>query len=160
MGVRAFVARSGWSKTPISAQEWWEAASTLPELDVHAIPGDGPVRAMLRGSRRRGLVLQQGYVCGEQVDRRLVAVMFVLADRLGAQVFSEHRNVYRDVADWDARTSRSTRTRTRPRHRGMVAERAALDSPSDASTYEGGAWWLPFLVAGVVTCLLALWALN
>lgn len=153
MGLRAFVARSGWNKTPISGQEWHEAASTLPELDLHGGHGEEPVRAMLRGSRHRGLSLQHGYLCGDHVDRRLIAVMFVLADRLGAQVYSEHRRVYRDMVDWEERTRHRSSRRSSHRQSASVADdtRSAptIDKPS----------WLPFLLGGVVACLLAVWAL-
>jgi len=157
MGVRVFVARSGWNKTPISAQEWREAAATLPELEVHAGVGAEPVRAMLRGSRQRGVVLQQGYLCGDHVNHRLVAVMFVLADRLGAQVYSERRNVYHDVADWEERMGRRGR-----RSRNAYALADARNSRDPASTLpsSGDMSWMGFALAGVLTVVLAAWAMN
>lgn len=153
MGHRAFIARSGWSKTPISADEWQEAVATLPELEVfHG--ASGAVRAMLRGSRHRGVVLQQGYLCGEHVDSRLIAVMFVLADRLGAQVYSERRRIYRDVADWQQRTQRrGSRRRVDTRPRGASAAQVTARSAVAAG-------WAPFLLAGILTCLVAIWALQ
>lgn len=154
MAVRAFVARSGWNKTPISAQEWREAASTLPDLELHAGVGGEPVRAMLRGSRRRGVALQQGYLCGDYVDGRLAAVMFSLADRLGAQVFSETRQPYRDVDDWQSRNAeRLNRRHRRPQH---AAASRALAGPAGT----GETAWLPVFVAGVLSCLLVMWALQ
>lgn len=153
MGHRAFIARSGWSKSPISADEWQEAVATLPELELYRSPS-GAARALLRGSRRRGVVLQQGYLCGEHVDGRLIAVMFVLADRLGAQVYSEHRRVYRDVADWQERTQRrGNRRRIDVRQNGASAAPTAAPSAMAAG-------WAPFLLAGILTCLVAIWALQ
>lgn len=153
MGHRAFIARSGWSKTPISAEEWQEAVATLPEFELFR-GSAGAVRAMLRGSRQRGLELQQGYLCGEHVDARLIAAMFVLADRLGARVYSEHRRVYRDVADWQRRTERHGRRRRTGSGASDLAS-AAAPRPSAAV-----ASWAPFLLAGILTCLVAIWAFQ
>ena len=154
MGHRAFIARSGWSKTPISAEEWQEAVATLPELELFR-GSSGAVRAMLRGSRLRGVVLQQGYLCGEHVDGRLIAVMFVLADRLGARVYSERRRVYQDVADWQQRTQRrgQRRHRTETRPPGVPAGPAAISGAANTG-------WAPFLLAGILTCLVAIWAFQ
>jgi hypothetical protein len=154
MAFRAFVARSGWNKTPISAQEWREAAAALPELELHAGLGGEPVRAMLRGSRRRGVILQQGYLCGEHVDSRLVSVMFALAELLGAQVFSEARRPYSDLSDWQMRNAQRRRSRPR-RSQAAIGTRTV---PAQVATAEST--WVQALMAGVVTCLLVMWILN
>lgn len=160
MGIRAFVARSGWSKTPITAQEWREAAATQSDLELHAGVGGEPVRAMLQGSRRRGVALQQGYLCADHVNSRFIAVLFALAERLGAQVFSESRQPYRDVAEWQLRHADRVRSgsgsrsgangrRLQTAPAGRLAANPAIAEPS----------WVPF-VAGVMACLLVFWALN
>lgn len=148
MGVRAFVARRGWHQTPISADEWREAVSTLPELDVHRGADPGSVRAVLRGSRRRSVIWHNGYLCGEQVDERLVAVMFVLADRLGAQVYSERRRAYLDLDDF--------RQRVRRRSRQTLASAAQGPMRSEA----GSAIWMPFAVGAGLVLMLVTWALQ
>lgn len=156
MGLRAFVARSGWNKTPISDEEWREAASTLPELSVHRGPEGGPVYALLRGSQRRRITLHHGFLCGEHVDRRLVAVLFVLADRLGAQVFSEHRRVYRDQADWEQRVRRRS-GRHRHAHGTGAPSGVALASGSARSRMTG---LEPALAGLMLLIMLVMFALQ
>lgn len=159
MGIRAFVARSGWNKTPITAQEWREAAALQSDLELHAGVGGEPVRAMLQGSRRRGVALQQGYLCAEHVNSRFIAVLFALAERLGAQVFSESRQPYRDVAEWQVRHADRVRiggSRSRDSSRRLQTAPAARLAGNPAIAEPS---WVPF-VAGVMACLLVLWALN
>lgn len=144
MGARAFLARSGWRETPITAEEWKVAASGVPELVLHHDADSPAVKAVLRGSHRRRLTWHDGYVAAHHANPALVAALFVLADRLGAQVYSEQRRRYADVADWE----RSNPPLQRTRSRVPVTASAALPAAA-ANT----AWvpWLAFLIAlGVV----------
>lgn len=152
MGVRAFVARKGWQLTPISAEEWLEAASTLPDLDLHRGAGPASARALLRGSRRRGVVWHNGYLSAEHVNERLAGVLFVLADRLNARVYSERRRAYADVADWVERVH----GRRRP---GRRASAPAVVLPGAAGSGGGGAW-VTLGAAVVLFGLLVTWALQ
>ncbi|NRF70849.1 hypothetical protein HLB44_27975 [Aquincola sp. S2] len=158
MGLRVYVARSGWRETPITADEWHDAVVTLPELEVHHVHGGGPVRAMLRGSQRRGLAWNDGYISAHHANARLVAVLFVLADRLGARVYSAHRRPYLDVADWEQRTQRYRRY---PGEKGRV-RRGVLASGGEAmrSTAQATALWGPFIVLLVVLVIGASWAFQ
>lgn len=155
MSVRAFVARDGWTKSPISAQEWCEAARAVPELQVQAQAGaeDVPVVARLRSNPRQRVSWVQGYLYGEHVDHRLVAVMFNLADRLGAQVYSEHRHIYHDVDDWDRRTRRRRARAARHQPGPVMAD--AL--PGDLGRGAALAVFAGMLL-GIV--MLGTWALN
>lgn len=153
MSVRAFVARDGWSKSPITAQEWSDIARAVPELQVQPAADDQPVIARLRSNPRRRLSWVQGYLYGEHVDHRLVAVMFTVADRLGAQVYSERRHIYHDVDDWDRRTHRR-RVRA-ARH--QPAPQLADALPADLGRGAALAIFAGMLL-GIV--MLGTWALN
>lgn len=159
MGLRAYLARSGWRETPITADEWHDAVVTLPELEVHHVQGGGPVRAMLRGSQRRGLSWHDGYISAHHANARLVAAMFVLADRLGAQVYSAHRRPYLDVADWEQRTQRYRRY---PGEKNGGGRRGVLASGSHAlrGTAQATALWGPFIVLLVVLVVGISWAMQ
>jgi hypothetical protein len=158
MGLRAYVARSGWRETPITADEWHDAVATLPELEVHQVHGGGAVRAMLRGSQRRGLTWHDGYISANHVNARLAASMFVLADRLGAQVYSAHRRPYLDVADWEQRSQRYRRYPGEKNGRGqrnMSAVRPPAGRPVPPASL-----WGPLIVLVLVVMLGAGWALR
>ncbi|MBI5258280.1 MAG: hypothetical protein HY855_17375 [Burkholderiales bacterium] len=156
MGLRAFVARSGWEKNPISAEEWWDAVATMPELSVHLGREGEPAFALLRGSQRRRVSWRQGFLCGDHVDRRLITVLFLLADRLGAQVFSEHRRVYRDLADWERRVQR----RSTPGRQARMAG-APPGARQGMAAHHGRAAGLEPVLAGLVLlAMLVIFALQ
>ena len=152
MGSRAYLARSGWRETAISPEEWRTAASSIPELEVHASYRDDAVFAVLRGSQRRRLNWHDGYISAHHPDPRLIGILFALAERLGAQVYSEHRRPYLDVADWRQRQQRRQRT-YQPHERGYGTHHAARPAM-------GRADWLPFAAFMVALAFLALWALD
>jgi hypothetical protein len=102
MGTRAFVARHGWKNTPIGLDEWAAAVAQSDDLELHQAP-DGELTALLRGSRRRRLTWHDGYLAAHHTDARLAAAVFALADRLHADVYSEHRHRYASFADWQRR---------------------------------------------------------
>lgn len=154
MAFRAYVARSGWRETPITPAEWRAAASSLPELEVHASYHDEAVCAVLRGSQRRRLSWNDGYISAHHTNERLVAVLFVLAERLGAHVYSEHRRPYLDLADWQERQQRQQRRKRpyEPRARSYGHHHVARARTSSAD-------WLPFAFM-VALAAFALWALD
>jgi len=155
MGVHAFVARSGWQSTPISAVEWHIAAAALPALEVFDGAADAAQRAVLRTDRRRGLVLHRGCLHADRVDRQLAVQMFALAQLLGAQVFSARRRPYIDLADWEARNLRSGRRRGAA---GSEGGRRSASGASAAATAAAGTAWVIFGSAAFLLGSLAVWA--
>ena len=102
MGTRAFVARHGWKHTPIGLDEWAAAVTQSDDLELHQSP-DGELTALLRGSRRRRLTWHDGYLASHHTDARMAAAVFALAQRLQADVYSEHRHRYASFAEWQRR---------------------------------------------------------
>jgi hypothetical protein len=103
MGTRAFVARSGWRDTPISLDELARAVAESSDFELHR-GTDGDLRALLRGSTRRRLTWHEGYLAAHHTNARMAAAVFDLAARLGAEVYSDRRQRYADLADWARRT--------------------------------------------------------
>jgi hypothetical protein len=111
MGTRAFVARPGWRDTPIGQEEWAEAVQDSTDLEMHRWP-DGELTALLRGSRRRRVTWHDGYLAAHHTDARMAAAVFALAERLQADVYSEHRQRFASLADWHQRVGPADRHRT------------------------------------------------
>jgi hypothetical protein len=125
MGTRAFVARHGWKHTPIGLDEWAAAVAQSVDLELHQSP-DGELTALLRGSRRRRLTWHDGYLAAHHTDARLAAAVFALADRLHADVYSEHRHRYASFAEWQLRTG----AQAAPQQLGSMSPVLASNSAS------------------------------
>jgi hypothetical protein len=139
MGTRAFVARHGWKDTPIGLEEWAEAVLQSADLELHHSP-DGELTALLRGSRRRRLTWHDGYLASHHTDARMAAAVFALADRLHADVYSEHRHRYASFADWQRRAGLAP----------VPAPRVGLMSPMLASNSAGWVAWVAVAVGFAV----------
>jgi hypothetical protein len=144
MGTRAFVARSGWRKTPISLDELAQAVAESPDLELRQ-GIDGDLRALLRGSSRRRLTWHEGYLAAHHTNPRMAAAVFDLAERLGAEVYSERRHRYADLADWARRTGEALPS---GRERRGASMQAAL-----AGRPQGWLWLA--MVIGLVAVLAA-----
>ena len=97
MGHRAFVARSGWNKTPISVQEWHEAAGTLPPA-VRA-----QVRQLEENQKRRATRAQR-----DVLDRTMIDVLSLYRDVLVVQLGAEVDLVNAESAQDVERLARSS----------------------------------------------------
>lgn len=133
MGTRAFVARHGWQDTPIGLEEWAQAVAQSPDLELHQTP-DGELTALLRGSRRRRLTWHHGYLAVHHTNTRMAVAVFALAERLHAEVYSERRHRYADLADWERRVGAAPRRGER------------LISPALAASSAGWVAWVALAV--------------
>lgn len=104
MSYHVYLARAGWKTTSITLGKWRSAATAVPALDVSVREPDGGLLVHLAGQRRQWLAWQDGVVFAQNPDEQLVGAMFLLAERLGAQVYSERQVPYRDVDDLRRRT--------------------------------------------------------
>lgn len=147
MGTRAFVARHGWKDTPIALDEWAEAVHQSTDLELHQSP-DGELTALLRGSRRRRVTWHDGYLAAHHTDERMAAAVFALAERLHANVYSERRQRYASLAEWQRHVGRP------PAQQGV---RMLSMSPTLPTSSAGWVAWLAvavgfvFLVMGQLT---------
>jgi len=106
MSYHVYIARSGWRDTPISPEEWSQAVSEESALEARPTPRGDHLMVHLEEKPRKWLNLTQGYVHAQDPGEELVAVMFQLASRLDARVYSERAKPYESVADWRNRTKR------------------------------------------------------
>lgn len=143
MGRRAFVARHGWNHTPIGLDEWVAAVDQCADLELHQSP-DGELTALLVGSTRRRLTWHDGYLASHHTNDRMAAAVFSLAERLHADVYSEHRHRYASLADWQRRA-------------GLPEARNHAVGPTSAVLPNNSAAWFAWvaLVAGLVFMLMA-----
>ena len=117
MSYHVFIAREGWKDTPISPEEWCVACAAMPQLELKNVgrPDAGLVVAWLRGQKRQRLSLMQGFIDAQDPNEELVTVMFSIAERLDAGVYSIRAKRYASVADWRRRTKRYRERRHRLR---------------------------------------------
>lgn len=108
MSYHVFIAREGWKDTPIGPEEWRVACAAMPQLEIKKVgrPDAGLMAVWLRGQKRQRLRLKEGYIDAQDPSEDLVSVMFAIAERLDAGVYSIRAKRYASVADWRRRTKR------------------------------------------------------
>jgi hypothetical protein len=109
MSFHVYVAREGFKSTPISPAEWMAAAGQCAGLDLPEVPdrpGGGRITtARLRCQRGECLSLDpHGLIHAQDPSEALVELMFELAERLQAGVYSEKLKRYQSVDDWRDKT--------------------------------------------------------
>jgi hypothetical protein len=81
--------------------------------------------------------------------KRLASALFVLAERLGAQVYSENRRPYLNVADWEKRQVRGERN-----NRGVQTERRRSNQGWPGAMPRRHNDWLPFVALLLTIALM------
>lgn len=107
MSFHVYIARDKFKDSPISPEEWFAAATKCDELFFGNKKREGRVctGAKLKADNRQRLDLTPyGLVHAQNPSKELIAVMFKLADLLGARVYSEKLKQYESVDDWEKRT--------------------------------------------------------
>lgn len=109
MSFHVYVARGGFKSTPISAAEWIAAARQCAGLDLpEELNQQGVVHSLvarLRSQPRQCLSLDpHGLIHAQDPSETLVELMFELAERLQAGVYSEKLKRYQSVGDWREKT--------------------------------------------------------
>ena len=143
MGTRAYVARQGWKDTPISLEEWSKAVHQSDDLEMRQSP-DGEWTALLRGSSRRRLTWHDGYLAAHHTNARMAAAIFDLADRLHADVYSEHRRRFDSLADWQRRVG------------SVVVQRRSDSTASPVLASTSSAGWFAWIAVAVGFAMLML----
>ena len=138
-----YIANPGFENDPISDVAWLEAARKLSVQDNGCVlaetkrKGHDPTFYIhLAGRPRQRLDLHPyGLIQAQEPDRELVELMFKLAERLAAAVYSERRVAYKSPDDWEKRTrnyrerrisERSQARRVNRRKWLLIASAAAL----------------------------------
>jgi hypothetical protein len=110
MSYHVYIARRQPQPTPLSEDEWVEAARQVPALEVTVSARSGTQvqhAARLVTERRQWLTrTPQGLLHAQAPSAAMVVAMFELAERLNATVLSEHMRPYASLADWAQRTGR------------------------------------------------------
>lgn len=114
MSFHVYLAKPGWKKTwqdnPITPAEWTAAVNATDALEK-IVPPKKQSNHMALGTRlkrdgRQRLRWGQGFVNAEAPSEALITVMFMLAEILGAKVYSEKAKPYASVEDWKNRTKK------------------------------------------------------
>jgi hypothetical protein len=110
MSYHVYIARRPPQPTPLSEDEWVEAARQVPALEVTVVARSGTQvqhAARLVAERRHWLTrTPQGLLHAQAPSTAMVVAMFALAERLDATVLSEHMRPYASLADWAQRSGR------------------------------------------------------
>ena len=132
MSFHVYVAREGFKSNPIGEGDWVGAARQCSRLDLpdeFNRAGKRIAIAKLRSDRRQHLSLDpNGLIHAQDPSRELVEVMFELAARLNAGVYSEKLKRFQSVDDWQDRTRsyRMQRERQRAEARRHRRRRLAM----------------------------------
>ena len=125
MSFHVYISLPGFKDEPISAESWSQAITA-------AIAGDSRLEAFqgsetglrFRDNTRQWLSRTvHGLGHAQDPDRPLVEVMFEVANRLGAGVYSERLKPYSSPEDWESRTA-DYRTRRDDRERDAKKRRS------------------------------------
>lgn len=117
MSFHVYIARPGFKDTPLEKAQWLALAQGHSRLQGVGKTGTSSF-ALVSDHAQRLSLDPHGLVHAQNPSRELVALMFELADALGAGVYSEKRKRYQSVDDWEART-RSYRAQYQRRRAAM-----------------------------------------
>lgn len=103
MSFHVYIARPGFKNTPIQRGQWIAAASGNGKLK--GLGNTETASFSLRSDTSQRLTLDpHGLVHTQNPSKELIAVMFELAEPLGAGVYSEKLKRYSSIEDWEERT--------------------------------------------------------
>lgn len=114
MSYHVYISHPGFKNEPISAESWDQALSDVVAGDGHlelVEPSnsntDQPDKTLRFRKNRRRQLSRTVYGLGhaQDPDKPLIEVMFKVADRLGASVYSERNKSYGSPEDWESRTA-------------------------------------------------------
>jgi hypothetical protein len=126
MSYHVYIAFKGFKETPISLEAWLAAARQCEDVAVieeRNRSGKVIYQVKLKGDESASLHhTPYGLVDAQDPSKALVATMFNLAGRLGADVYSERLKRYTSIEDWEKRT-RDYRLKRDERRRLMKTQR-------------------------------------
>lgn len=103
MSFHVYIARPGFKDAPIQREQWLSVAHGNRKLK--GVGNAETASFSLPSDTSQRLTLDpHGLVHTQNPSRELVAVMFELAELLGAGVYSEKLKRYSSIEDWEERT--------------------------------------------------------
>jgi hypothetical protein len=103
MSFHVYIARPGFKDAPIEREQWLSIAHSNERLK--GTRNSDAASFLLSSDRTQRLTLDpNGLVHTQNPSRELVVVMFELAERLGAGVYSEKLKRYSSTEEWEERT--------------------------------------------------------
>ena len=108
MSYHVYISFPGFKEEPISIESWSKAiADTLAHDNRLEVFDECELGLRFRDDKHRWLTRTvYGLGHAQDPDKALVEVMFDVADRLGACVYSERLKAYVSLADWESRTAK------------------------------------------------------
>jgi len=113
MSLHVYVANSRFKEEPISYSAWIDAAISVAASNEALVicerensrTGKAHAFAHLRSSKRQNMSLNPyGLVHAQDPNIELIRLMFQIAEKLNAAVYSETLKIYESPEDWEQRT--------------------------------------------------------
>jgi hypothetical protein len=121
MSFHVYIAYPGLKDEPISGKAWMEAVKSVSETNENLVfcKREAKATAYLRNSTRHRLNLDPyGLIHTQDPNKELVEIMFQIASKLNAGVYSERAKPYESPDDWEKRTEayRNRKNELRRKH--------------------------------------------
>ena len=107
MSFHVYIAHPGFKDEPISHDEWIEAAASVAAENEKLVvtPRGNSQTVHLSASKRQRLSLDTyGLIHAQDPNKELIEIMFQIAAKLNAGVYSERLKVYASPEDWEKRS--------------------------------------------------------